>query len=90
MSSDQHSRKREIICPEQYEIFHDLFTDGHDLSLRFVTMPLTMGSRPTSQQGIKILVHTSNIYMSTLISCLSVNFQEKITCMMTEINSEIS
>ena len=47
---------------QQYEIFHDLCTNGHDLSRGVVTepltKPLTMGSRPTSQQGIKTLVGT--------------------------------
>jgi hypothetical protein len=53
IQTDQHSRKREAQCPEQYEMFHELYTEGHDLSLGVVTMPLTVGSRPTSQQGIE-------------------------------------
>lgn len=47
---------------QQYEIIHGLYTNGHDLSSGVVTepltKPLTVGSRPTSRQGIKTLVGT--------------------------------
>jgi hypothetical protein len=55
-------KKKKFNILQQYEIFHDLCTNGHDLSrgvfTESLTKPLTVGSRPTSQQGIKTLVGT--------------------------------